>query len=118
MQARSRICSGFRAALSADLLGQRQDAASHPVAVENADMRLTLQVNGFDKHSDKLAENFEVPLEAAEDLRELFEGLPEVFPYFFDEFQISTLEQLTAIQRWCPEKHLKLEEVDSFIGVV
>ena len=78
MQARSRICSGFRAALSADLLGQRQDAASHPVAVENADMRLTLQVNGFDKHSDKLAENFEVPLEAAEDLRELFEGLPEV----------------------------------------
>ena len=76
-------------------------------------MRLTLQVNGFDKHSDKLAENFEVPLEAAEDLRKLFEG----FPYFFDEFQISTLEQLAAIQRWCPEKHLKLEEVDSFTGV-
>ena len=73
--------------------------------------------NGFDKHSDKLAENFEVPLEAAEDLRKLFEGLPEVFPYFFDEFQISTLEQMVALQRWCPEKHLKLEEVDYFIGV-
>ncbi|MFC4424812.1 DUF7683 domain-containing protein [Deinococcus navajonensis] len=81
-------------------------------------MELTLRVTGFEKHSDRLAEDFELPLKALEDLRALFEGTSDVFPYFFDEFQVSTAEQVSALQRWCPEKQLRLGDLTYFIGIV
>lgn len=78
-------------------------------------MELRLFVTAFSSRTERLMEKWELPLEAAEDLRPLFEGLPAVPPYFFDCHPVTTPAQLQRIQTWCPDALVDLHQRALFI---
>lgn len=86
--------------------------------VDNAGVKLALQVTGFEKRGGRLVEDIELPIGTVEELRGVFPGTAGTFPYFLDDFPVVTVKQVRALQQWCGGHRLNLEDVDYFIGVV
>lgn len=86
--------------------------------VDNAGVKLALEVTGFEKRGGRLVEDIGLPIGAVEELRELFPGTAGTFPYFLGDVPVVTVEHVRALRQRCPERQLNLEDVDYFIGVV
>lgn len=80
-------------------------------------MGLRLFVTAFSRRTERLVEQLELPLAAAENLRPLFTGLPAVPPYFFDCHPVTTPAQVQAIQKWCPGALFDLNLRSYFIAL-
>lgn len=80
-------------------LGRSRHSHLSRRVVDNTGVKLALQVTGFEKRGGRLVEDIELPIGAVEELRGVFPGV-------------------RALQPRCPERQLRLGEVDYFVGVV
>ncbi|MPY68007.1 hypothetical protein F8S09_15215 [Deinococcus sp. SDU3-2] len=78
-------------------------------------MAVVFLLECYDRGTEQLVMEWELPRAAAEELRDLFEPGETVFPYLFGLYPVTTDEHLALLERWCPEVTLDFRRWAIFV---
>lgn len=79
-------------------------------------MTVGLLLEVYDRVTERLVAEHELPLAAAGELRNLFAPGETAFPFLFGLYPVSTGEQEALIQRWCPDMAFDFSRCEAFVG--